>query len=79
MIYGLKFLVKYLLINLKFLGSVIKQKPTPQLKVFNISFSLIPDLYSHLKIFNIFKLLRFISAHNFLELLSVYYLSTLHL
>ena len=41
------------------------QKPTPQLNVFSISFSLIPILYNHLNIFNALILFKFISAHKF--------------
>ena len=50
MTYGLKLLVKYLLILPNFFGLIIKQKPTPQLKVLSISLSDIPFLWSHLKI-----------------------------
>ena len=40
------------------------QNPTPQLKVFNISFSLIFCFFNHLKTLLTFILLKSISAHN---------------
>ena len=43
---------------------MIKQKPTPQLKVFNISFSLTFCFLIHLKILLTFILDKFIFAHN---------------
>jgi hypothetical protein len=60
--YGLKLLVKYPLILSNFFGLIIRQKPTPQLKVFNISLSDMPFLCNHLKILNAFILFKSISA-----------------
>ena len=41
---------------------MIKQKPTPQLKVLSISLSDIPFLWSHLKILDVLINSKFISA-----------------
>ena len=62
MTYGLKLLLKYLLILFNFFGLIIRQKPTPQLKVLSISLSDIPFLWSHLKILDVFICSKFISA-----------------
>ena len=62
MTYGLKLFVKYPLILFNFFGLIIKQKPTPQLKVLSISLSDIPFLWSHLKILDVFIWFKFISA-----------------
>ena len=56
---------KIFLIFFKFLELTIKQNPTPQLNVFNISFSLIPKFLKNLKILVILMLLRFNSASKF--------------
>ena len=59
--YGLYLEEKYLVTLFRFLGLIIKQKPTPQLKVFNISPSFKPFFFNQLKISSVFILFKFIS------------------
>ena len=63
--YGLKNFVKYLFILLNFFGFTIKQNPTPQLKVFNISLFDMPLSFNQLKIFGGLILFKSISATKF--------------
>ena len=58
-------LVKYFLTLFKFFLSIIKQKPTPQLKVSSISLSDIFFDLSHLKIFKILIFDKSIFTLNF--------------
>ena len=60
------FFLKNFLTLLKFFGFIIKQKPTPQLKVLSISPSLILFFLSQLKILRGFILSKYISAHKLL-------------
>ena len=57
---------KKVLIFFTFFFGVIKQKPTPQLKVLNISFSDTPLLLIHLNIFFTFILDKSISTEKLL-------------
>ena len=54
--------MKCLLILPKFLGLIIKQKPTPQLNVLSISLSDIEFSFNHLKISEVLTLSKLISA-----------------
>jgi len=63
-IYGSYSFVKKFLIFLKFFGFIIRQKPTPQLNVLNISLSFILFSLSQLNIFLVLILFKFISAVN---------------
>ena len=63
--YGSYFLEKYFFIFETFSFFAIKQNPTPQLKVFNISLSDKFLLFSHLKMFIILILERSMSTERF--------------